>query len=86
MTYGYKLCSFEIINNIVIWGIIVYDRAIKENDCIRGMDTCYLMYKDGIIVEAVPLLDYKLMRGENYISSTINDNTYVDISNYVKGN
>lgn len=50
------------------------------------MDTCYLMYKDGIIVEAVPLLDYKLMRGENYISSTINDNTYVDISNYVKGN
>ena len=86
LTYGYKLCSFEIINNIVIWGIIVYDRAIKENDCIRGMDTCYLMYTDGIIVEAVPLLDYKLMRGENYISSTINDNTYVDISNYVKGN
>lgn len=44
------------------------------------------MYKDETIVEAVPLLDYKLMRGENYISSKINDNTYIDISNYVKGN
>lgn len=86
LTYGYKLCSFEIINNIVIWGITVYDRAIKGNDCIRGMDRCYLMYKDETIVEAVPLLDYKLMRGENYISSKINDNTYIDISNYVKGN
>lgn len=32
------------------------------------MDSCYLMYKDETVVEAVPLLDYKLMHGENYIS------------------
>ena len=47
------------------------------------MDTCYLMFKDEIIVEAARRIDYELMYGRNSISED-NDgaysNSYIDIS------
>lgn len=51
LTYGYKLAGFEWINEAILWRIETYERPIKENDCIRGQDYCYLEYKDGIIYE-----------------------------------
>lgn len=83
LTYGYKLTGFEILEDSVIWEITTYERPIKQNDCIRGMDTCYLMFKDGMIVEAVRQIDYKLMYDRNSISEgdyEAYSNQYIDIS------
>lgn len=84
LAYGYKLTGFEILEDSVIWEITTYERPIKQNDCIRGMDTCYLMYKDGLTVEAVRHIDYKLMCDKNNVSHEdyeLYNNSYVDISN-----
>lgn len=69
LTYGYKLTGFELLQDAVIWHITTYERPIKQNDCIRGMDDCYLMFKNGIITEVarhhsgyVPITDYTEMR------------------------
>lgn len=83
LTYGYKLTGFEISEDSVIWEITTYERPIKQNDCIRGMDTCYLMFKDGITVEAAKQIDYKLMCGKNSLSESdykTYRNEYVDIT------
>lgn len=61
LTYGYELSGFEILEDSIIWVITTYERPIKQNDCIRGEDDCYLMFKDGIIVEAELLERYELM-------------------------
>ena len=50
---------------------------------IRNMDTCYLMFKDEIIVEAAKRIDYELMYGINSISEDDDGayiNSYIDIS------
>ena len=83
LTYGYELTGFEILEDSVIWEITTYERPIKQNDCIRGMDACYLMFKDGIIVEAARQIDYKLMYDKNNISEDDYEaysNSYIDIS------
>ena len=83
LTYGYKLAGFEILEDSVIWEITTYERLIKQNDCVRGMDTCYLMFKDGITVEVVRQIDYKLMYDRNGISESdyeAHSNQYIDIS------
>ena len=83
LTYGYELTGFEILEDSVIWEITTYERPIKQNDCIRGMDACYLMFKDGIIVEAARQIDYKLMYDKNSISEDDYEaysNSYIDIS------
>ena len=58
-----------LIQDAVIWHITTYERPIKQNDCIRGMDDCYLMFKNGIITEVarhhsgyVPITDYTEMQ------------------------
>lgn len=83
LTYGYKLTGFKILEDAVVWEITTYERAIKQNDCIRGMDTCYLMFKDGITVEAAKQIDYKLMCDRNSITEDDYEtysNIYIDIS------
>ena len=83
LTYGYELTGFEILEDSVIWEITTHERPIKQNDCIRGMDACYLMFKDGIIVEATRQIDYKLMYDKNSISEDDYEaysNSYIDIS------
>lgn len=83
LTYGYKLTGFEILEDSVIWEITTYERSIKQNDCIREMDTCYLMFKDGMTVEAVRQIDYKWMYDRNSISEgdyEAYSNSYIDIS------
>lgn len=50
---------------------------------VRNMDTCYLMFKDEIIVEAARRIDYELMYGRNSISEDDDgaySNSYIDIS------
>ena len=77
------MTGFEILEDSVIWEITTYERPIKQNDCIRGMDACYLMFKDGIIVEAARQIDYKLMYDKNNISEDDYEaysNSYIDIS------
>lgn len=61
LTYGYELSGFEILEDSIVWVITTYERPIKQNDCIRGEDDCYLMFKDGVIVEAELLERYELM-------------------------
>lgn len=68
LTYGYKLTGFTILEDAVLWEITTYERPIKQNDCIRYMDICYLMFKDGITVEATRRIDYKLMCDRNSLS------------------
>jgi len=82
LTYGYKLTGFEILNDVVIWEITTYERVIKENDCLRGMDCCYLMFKDGITVDAAKLIDYKLFCDRDSVTDDDYEayNKYVDIS------
>lgn len=83
LTYGYKLNGFTILEDAVVWEITTYERPIKQNDCIRGMDTCYLMFKDGITVEAARQIDYKLMCDRNSLSENDYEtysNKYMDIS------
>lgn len=83
LAYGYELTGFEILEDSVIWEITTYERSIKQNDCIRNMDTCYLMFKDEIIVEAAKRIDYELMYGRNSISEDDDgaySNSYIDIS------
>lgn len=83
LTYGYKLTGFEILGDAVVWEITTYERPIKQNDCIRGMDICYLMFKDGITVEAARKMDYILLSGGEGISEKnfeTYSNTYIDIS------
>lgn len=47
-------------------------RKIENIECIMieqdGMDTCYLMFKDGITVEATRRIDFKLMCDRNSLS------------------
>lgn len=82
LTYGYKLTGFEIQKNIVIWVITTYERPIKQNDCIRGLDDCYLMFKEGITVEAARKIDYQMMHNTNNIpENDYYNNGYIDISN-----
>lgn len=83
LTYGYKLTGFEILEDAVIWEITTYERPIKQNDCIRAMDTCYLMFKNGITVEVAREIDYKLMCDSNSISEgdyEAYSNQYINIS------
>lgn len=82
LAYGYKLTGFEILEDAVVWEITTYERPIKQNDCIRGMDTCHLMFKDGITVEVASERDYELMCGRNGIlEGTCETNSkYIDIS------
>lgn len=88
LTYGYKLNGFVILEDAVVWEITTYERPIKQNDCIRGMDTCYLMFKDGITVEAARQIDYKLMCDRNSLSESDYEtysNEYMDISDIPLG-
>lgn len=83
LTYGYKLTGFEILGDAVLWEITTYERPIKKNDCIRGMDICYLMFKDGITVEVTRKIDYKMMCDRNSLSEVDYEtygNEYMDIS------
>lgn len=83
LTYGYKLIGVEILEDAVLWEIETYERPIKQNDCIRGVDICYLMFKDGITVEAARRIDYKLMCDGNSLSESDYEtysNEYIDIS------
>jgi hypothetical protein len=83
LTYGYKLSGFEMLEDAIVWEITTYERPIKQNDCIRGMDICYLMFKDEKTVEAVRQIDYKLMCGSNSISDSDCEmycDQYIDIS------
>lgn len=82
LAYGYKLTGFEILEDAVVWEITTYERPIKQNDCIRGMDTCHLMFKDGITVEVASEIDYELICGRNGIlEGTCETNSkYIDIS------
>lgn len=83
LTYGYKLSGFEMLEDAIVWEITTYERPIKQNDCIRGMDICYLMFKDGKTVEAVRQIDYKLMYDGNGVSEDNYEtyrNQYIDIS------
>ncbi len=75
--------GFIILEDAVIWEITTYERPIKQNDCIRDLDTCYLMFKDGRTVEAARQIDYKLMCDRNSISEgdyEAYSNEYMDIS------
>lgn len=88
LTYGYKLSGFEMLEDAILWEITTYERPIKQNDCIRGMDTCYLMFKDGKTVEVVRQIDYKLMCDRNGISEGDYEtyrNQYIDISDIPLG-
>lgn len=83
LSYGYKLSGFEMLEDAILWEITTYERPIKQNDCIRGMDTCYLMFKDGKTVEVVSQIDYKLMCDRNGVSEGDYEtyrNQYIDIS------
>lgn len=83
LTYGYKLSGFEMLEDAIVWEITTYERPIKQNDCIRGMDICYLMFKDGKTIEVVRQIDYKLMCGRNGVSEDNYEtyrNQYIDIS------
>ena len=54
-----------------------------KNDCIRGMDICYLMFKDGITVEVTRKIDYKMMCDRNSLSEVDYEtysNEYMNIS------
>ena len=61
LAYGYKLTGFEILENAVIWEITSYERPIKQNDCIRGIDNYYLMFTNGIIIEVAKRIDYEML-------------------------
>lgn len=85
LAYGYKLSGFTVLEDTVIWEITTYERAIKQNDCIRGLDTSYLIFKDGIIVEAAKQIDYLYLLRSEEKSVTADDfelysDKYVDIS------
>ncbi len=85
LAYGYKLSGFTVLEDAVIWEITTYERAIKQNDCIRGLDTSYLMFKDGIIVEAAKQIDYLYLLRSEEKSVAVDDcelysDKYVDIS------
>ncbi len=85
LAYGYKLSGFTVLEDAVIWEITTYERAIKQNDCIRGLDTSYLMFKDGIIVEVAKQIDYLYLLRSEEKSVTADDfelysDKYVDIS------
>lgn len=79
LTYGYKLTGFEILEDAVLWEITTYERPIKQNDCIRGMDVCYLMFKNGMTIEVASKYDYKLMCDRNSLSKR-DFNEYINIS------
>lgn len=84
LSYGYKLTGFQILENAVLWEITTYERPIKQNDCIRGMDSCYLMFKDGITVNVASKLDYIRMCERDSLSENdyeIYKDEYIDISN-----
>lgn len=86
LTYGYKLTGFKILEDAVIWMITTYERAIKQNDCIRGLDACYLMYKNGMIMEAISKIDYKLLCENNNMvedMSSEEENEYIAISDII---
>lgn len=70
LTYGYKLTGFKILEDAVIWEITTYERPVKQNDCIRGMDVCYLMFTNGTTVEVAKWIDYKLMCDKDGISES----------------
>ena len=79
LAYGYKLTGFEILENAVIWEITSYERPIKQNDCIRGIDNYYLMFTNGIIIEVAKRIDYEML------CSNILENNYESYSDkYVK--
>lgn len=78
LIYGYKLSGFTIFKKKVIWEITVYERAIKENDCIRGMDVCFLKYCNGVTKEAVRRTDYMLMNGKE-LSGIENSEDYITL-------
>ena len=59
LAYGYKLSGFEILKNAIVWEITTYERAIKQDDCIRGMDNCYLIFKNGKTAEAAETIEYQ---------------------------
>lgn len=83
LSYGYKLTGFEILENAILWEITTYERPIKQNDCIRGMDSCYLMFKNGKTVEVASKLDYILMRDRDSLSEGNYEtyrNEYIEIS------
>lgn len=83
LTYGYKLSGFMMLDDAIIWEITTYERAIKQNDCIRGLDTSYLMFKDGITVEAAKRIDYLLICEWDGVTENdyeLYSDKYVDIS------
>lgn len=79
LAYGYKLSGFTIHEDAVIWGITTYERAVKENDCIRGLDICYLMYKNNTTVEVAKQSDYLLMCNKEISDKEMNSDEYVNI-------
>ena len=72
-----------MLEDAIVWEITTYERPIKQNDCVRGMDICYLMFKDGKTIEVVRQIDYKVMCGKNGVSEDDYEtyrNQYIDIS------
>lgn len=83
LRFGYKLTGFKIIEKGVLWKITTYERPIKENDCIRGMDDCYLMYTNDKTIEVASELDYRWYKGESHFTEQeyeLYSNTYVEIA------
>ena len=81
LSYGYKLTGFEILEDAIIWEITTYERPIKQNDCIRGIDICHLMYRNERTVEAANRNDYEMLCKYNEISKNKTSNgKYIDIS------
>lgn len=52
LRFGCIISGFHREKEGVFWRITLFDRAVKEDDCLRGRDMAYLLY-DGGIHEAV---------------------------------
>lgn len=44
LKYGCKLRGVIFMGDQTVWEITVFDRAIKENDIVKNMDTVHLMF------------------------------------------
>lgn len=84
LKYGYKLDGFEKRDDVVIWRIVTYERPVKQNDVVRGIDNCYLATRGEITVEVANRIDYELINGNRDFSDDEYKTyikEYVDISN-----
>lgn len=68
LSYGYIISGFTISEEAVIWRVNTYERAVKENDCLRGMDECHLMYKNGKTVAVESKVNYMLLQNQDSVT------------------